>query len=82
MYTHMHVYRRYLRKILLHVPQTPIINRASRSHARKVKGEGGSGGRGYRDHPGYHRIGGRRIRKKWFQKWILILHDSGAILGV
>ena len=36
MYTHMHVYRRYLRKILLHVPQTPIINRASRSHARKV----------------------------------------------
>ena len=52
MYTHMHVYRRYLRKILLHVPQTPIINRASRSHARKVKREGGSGGRGYRDTPG------------------------------
>ena len=46
MYTHMHVYRRYLRKILLHVPQTPIINRASRSHATKVKREGGSGGRG------------------------------------
>ena len=37
MYTHMHVYRRYLRKILLHVPQTPIINRASRSHATKVQ---------------------------------------------
>ena len=37
MYTHMHVYRRYLRKILLHVPQTPIINRASRSHATKVR---------------------------------------------
>ena len=55
MYTHMHVYRRYLRKILLHVPQTPIINRASRSHATKV-------------------------RKKWFQKWNPILHDSGAIL--
>ena len=36
MYTHMHVYRRYLRKIPLHVPQTPIINRASRSHATKV----------------------------------------------
>ena len=38
MYTHMHVYRRYLRKILLHVPQTPIINRASRSHALKERG--------------------------------------------
>ena len=47
-----------------------------------IKGEGGSGGRGYRDHPGPDRTLGRRIRKKWFQKWILILHDSGAILGV
>ena len=54
MYTHMHVYRRYLRKILLHVPQTPIINRASRSHATKVKREGGSGGRGYRRTPGHY----------------------------
>ena len=46
MYTHMHVYRRYLRKILLHVPQTPIINRASRSHATKVKERGVPGGEG------------------------------------
>ena len=46
-----------------------------------IKGEGGSGGRGYRDHPGPDRTLGRRIRKKWYQKWILILHDSGAILG-
>ena len=47
-----------------------------------IKREGGSGGRGYRDHPGSDRTLGRRICKKWFQKWILILHDSGAILGV
>ena len=51
-------------------------------HNGGIKREGGSGGRGYRDHPGHDRIGGRRIRKKWFEKWILILHDSGAILEV
>ena len=47
-----------------------------------IKGEGGSGGRGYRDHPGPDRTLGRRIGKKWFQKWILILHDLGILLGV
>ena len=47
----MHVYRRYLRKILLHVPQTPIINRASRSHARKVEERGVPGGEGTRGIP-------------------------------
>ena len=52
MYTHMHVYRRYLRKILLHVPQTPIINRASRSHARKVEERGVPGGEGTANIPG------------------------------
>ena len=46
-----------------------------------IKREGGSGGRGYRDHPGRDRILGRRICKKAFQKWNPILHDSGAILG-
>ena len=46
-----------------------------------IKREGGSGGRGYRDDPGADRAGGRRIRKKSFQKWNPILHDSGAILG-
>ena len=46
-----------LSKLLPNVGETLTVNRASRSHARKV-------------------------RKKWFQKWILILHDSGAILGV
>ena len=45
-----------------------------------IKREGGSGGRGYRDHPGRDRILGRRICKKAFQKWNPILHDSGAIL--
>ena len=49
-------------------------------HNGGIKREGGSGGRGYRDHPGQDRIGGRRIGKKAFQKWNLILHDLGGIL--
>ena len=35
-----------LRELLAHVGKTLLINRASRSHATKVKREGGSGGRG------------------------------------
>ena len=71
-----------LSKLLPNVGETLTVNRASRSHARKVKGEGGSGGRGYRGQTGPDRTGGRRIGKKWFQKWIFILDDLGAILGV
>ena len=43
-----------LSKLLPNVGETLTVNRASRSHARKVKREGGSGGRGYRDHTGHY----------------------------
>ena len=46
-----------------------------------IKGEGGSGGRGYRHTAGPDRIGGRRIGKKWFQKSIFILHDLEFFWG-
>ena len=70
------------------VPSGTVADDGKRSeaewtlHYAGMKREGGSGGRGYRDHPGADRTLGRRICKKWYQKWILILHDSGAILGV